>query len=598
MPIRLPSEVIIVYDGTTEIQGDVIPAGTTFTSNMNAMTGQAEVLVRDPNQVYEFVTGKKIVCSIDGVELWGGYITTTRRKFAMPVVDTVTRAPSEVVERQWVLSCVDFNILFDKRVFRDPTNYLAAPENYNSEEFDGDLIEEALGSNKYIDVPAGFDITTQIDNTTNFRSYNTLTNGSITSGSLTVTVDDISLEPGSYPFYVVIKDDPVTGGNREIVKVTGAPTGNTFPIVRAQLSTSAVAHGDNSFFLHYQPQGWPQQGSPWRQLMDDFAQWGAVYYIGPDEAVHYHSIETIEARWGFSDTPNLAAVTASPASYQGATYGFRDIDAREDGSPIVNDALIWGGSEFSGSGQTVFARRQNTDSINEHGRWQLAEIHFGQSGFKDQAGVDYRAKTIVDGDPSAPTGDPKGLKFPQWDLSLKWFAHNVPRISGVPDHLRAGQLVYFTLNVFDGLEIALPLRRLMISFPGKVDAEDEAWVQFSGSFSLQLSDPYTLWRYLLGLKRGQPGSTRVVSTVDGSNPAPYGSIFSGAPTPLPDDTETVFYLPDDRGYIAGTTEVYLSPGILQRRGIDYTESSPDAGEITFTAAPAGSGWIWVICRTT
>ena len=597
--MNLPSNVQILYDGG-DITADVLPSETNFEDLMNAMPGLCNVVVRDRDQTHSFVTGKELILRVDGVDLWGGHVTNKRMRFAFPVVDTVSRPIAQVKERQWVLVGVSFNTLFDRRVVRNPADFLHQLPNFDSEDFDGALIREALVASKYIDVPAGFDVTTEVDDTTAYRAYHTLTSGAIADSTLTVTVDSVDTIP-PFPFYAVIKDDPVAGGNREIVQVTGR-SGNILDIVRGQQGTLAVAHGDNSFFLHLIVGAWVQQGSAWRQLMEDFVQFsGAVYYISADKKVHHHSLEDVEARWGFSDVPNKQAVTASPASYQGATIGFREIDAVEDGSVIVNDALIWGGSEWSGDGQTVFARRENVASQNEHNRWQIAEVHFGEQGFRTQKGVDARAKVIVDGEPGSVGGDPnRGLRFPQWDISLSWYAKDVPRISGVPDHLRAGQLVRIILNTFGTggvpLEQILPLRRLSITFPARAEEANTAWVKFQGTFSLQLSDPFTLWRYLLKVQ--SRSQTRIVSSVDGSNPAPYGSIFSGAPVPsVGDGSLRVFDLPDDRGYIAGTTEVYLDPGTLQRRGIDYVESDPDLGQITFVNPPALNAWVWVVCRS-
>lgn len=590
----LPSEVQILYDGATDITADVIPSGTRFEGLMNALPGSCEVLVKDTEQAHSFVTGRELLLIVDGVELWGGYLTNARRRFAFPVVDTVNRTAAQVKERQWVLSGVDYNTLFDRRVVRNPSDYLHQLPNFTSEDFDGDLIEEALVSSKYIDVPAGFDVTTEVDNTDVFRTYNTRTDGAIGSGDGTVTVNDVDAIPSEFPFFAVIKDDPVTGGNREIVQVTGR-TGLVLDIERAQKSTSAVAHGDDSFLLHFAPGAWVQQGSTWRALMEDFTQFsGALFYLGADKKLHHKALEDTEARWGFSDVPNKNAVTASPASYQGATIGPREVEAVEEGEIIVNDALVWGGSEWSGSGQTVFARRENSASQTTHNRWQIGETHFGEDGFKTQHGVNARAKVIVEGGATVGGGFNPGLAYEQWDVSLGWFAKDVPRISGTPDHLVAGQLVHIILNTF-GLDLTLPLRRLRITFPARAQGANMAWVRFDGSFGLQASDPYTLWRYLLRLTKRRRAA---FSSVDGSDPAPYGSLFTGAPTPSADGVETVFDLPDDRGYIAGTTEVYVEPGILMRRGTDYTESSPTAGQITFVSPPANGSWIWIICRTT
>lgn len=603
---KLPSTVVIRYDGT-DITNDVMPAGTRFESLNNAAQGSMSMTVRDKDQAYDFVTGKEITLEIDGVPMWGGYLTRVQRKFAFPAVDTTTVPPGLVKSRLWVLTGVDFNVLFDKRIVRNPDDFLHQLPNYTSEDFDGAMIRFMLTASKYFDVDDGvFDVTSQVEDTDAYRTYHALTNGSISSGATTVTVDQVDLYPAFFPFYAIIKDDPVTGGNREIVKVTGL-TSLTFDIERAAMPdwylgspTSAVAHGSGSWFQHFTPSAWLQQGSLLRAQMEDFTQFsGAVFYFAPDKVLHHHALEHEEARWGFSDRPNKNAITASPASYQGATIGPRSLDAVTDGEILINDAFIWGGSEWSGDGQTVFARRQNSTSIADHGLWQTAEVHFGEDGFKIQAGVDARAKVIVEGGATVGGGFNPGLAYNQWQVSLSWFAHDVPEISGQHDHLVAGQLVHTELQVFAvggfPLEQILPLRSLAISFPAS-KGNSLSYVQFDGTFGLQIGDPYTLWRYLL--RATQLGQANAIpSTVDGSNPAPYGSILAAEPTPAPDSSTTVFYLPDGRGYIAGTTEVYVQ-GQRLRRGVDYVESNAIAGQLTFAAAPDGSTWLWVVCRIT
>ena len=459
-------------------------------------------------------------------------MTGVTRKFAFPVVNTRTRSPENVRERIWVIRGVDYNTIWDKRVLRNPADYLHQLPNFPRTTYDGALIREAFTDSKYFDIEPEFDVTSEVDD-------------------------------------VVRPFDPENEG----IAGEGA---------------------------------WVQQGSTARVFMEDFTQFsGAVYYFGPDKKLYYKALEDQVARWGFSDLPNNDSITADPG-FQDVTIGFRDGDFSQDGGPstMVNDALIWGGSEWAGSGQTLFARETDTDSVDAHHRWQRGETHFGETGYKLQAGVDARANVIVNGAPGSVGGDAnRGLRFPQWNAQLTWFANRVPRISGVPDHLRSGQLVHIDLHVFgeegSPLELLLPLRNLEISFPNlpsQSGGEAKTWVQFRGGFSLQLSDPYTLWRYLLGQKNigDRP---RAVATVDGSNPAPYGALLSVEPTPTPDGIETVFDLPDDRGYIGGTTEVYVD-GIRQRLGIEYTESDPNEGEITFATPPAGSSWVWVICRVT
>lgn len=55
--------------------------------------------------------------------------------------------------------------------------------------------------------------------------------------------------------------------------------------------------------------------------------------------------------------------------------------------------------------------------------------------------------------------------------------------------------------------------------------------------------------------------------------------------------KTVFTL--DYAYHWGSTRVFVD-GYIQRRGVDYTESDPDGGEITFTVAPADGAAVTIL----
>ncbi len=338
---------------------------------------------------------------------------------------------------------------------------------------------------------------------------------------------------------------------------------------------------------------WTQQGTLWRKQMEDFSQFsGAIFYISPDKKLHYHAIEDMEADWGFSDVPNNRN-----------TIGFREMDCTEDGSYISNDALVWGGSEWAGtSGGTVFARHKNDDSISRHNRWQIAETHFGEQGYGIQKGVTQRAQLIVDGSPSQQGDQLYGLKYPQWQFRFAWFGHDVPG----GNHLTPGQLVMIHLYTF-GTDPAhpliklLPLRQIKISFP-ELDPTGKGYVRFDGFFGIQVSDPWTLWRYLLKAK-SKTATLQIASVTNTSERASFGAFGAFSPKENPDGSRVDFsiYLTVEStkqyvGYIEGTTAVYLN-GLLQRLQVDYEETDPELGVITFFVPPSSSDWIWIQCRT-
>lgn len=305
MPVS--SIIEITYDATP-IQTSVIFSTVSFEAQLSAVPGTFEFEVKDPDQVFSFVTGKEVTMSTDGELMFGGYVTQVTRKFAFPVVDTVTPSSDQVKQRIWTLRGVDYNILFDKLVLRNTADYLSQLPTQADTEYDDTLIEYMFAN--FVDMPAGFDTTTLVG--------------------------------------------------------------------RVAQPIPAVDQPDTPYFAY------KQQGTKLRDQMDEFALiCGAIYYFNAAKELVYRAVENSEAKWGFADVPNYRVVTASPTSFQGATYGFREVDIVEDGTAIIDDAFVWGGSFFAGtSGGTVFARAQNATAIAKHGRWQASFTKFGEPLYK------------------------------------------------------------------------------------------------------------------------------------------------------------------------------------------------------------------------
>lgn len=485
------STVEIAYDGV-DITNSVIYSSARFTSQQNARPGTFEITLRDRERTLgPFVTGKELTAELDGIRLFGGYVTQISQKFAFPA----DKLPSK--NRLWVLRGVDYNILFDKRVTRNPANYLRSLPVFTADTFDGDLIKDFCAN--YLDLPVDLDFETHVDNI-------------------------------RYPFAIASPDADRVGS-------------------------------------------WKQQGSTWREQMELIAQWsGAVWYIDANKNLHFHAIEDSLAPFGFSDSPDGVD-----------TIGFRDGEGTEDGGLMVNDALVWGGSEWTEG--AVFARAQNATSISDHNRWQHPEHHFGEDSYK--LDTQWRADLIVEGS-DAVVGFNPGLAYPQWDITLSWFGHRIP---AGKDHIQPGQLVEVDLTTMGGAlsPITLPMRSISISFP-TLDSQGKGYPLFTGSLGLRLDDPFTIWDYLLRTRRLRTGA--VAAATNTTTTTTYGAYGQFEPTHL---GSNVYDLPNDLGYIANTTQVYVG-GVLQSRGTDYTESDPIAGEITFSSAPAD--WVWIVCRTT
>ena len=481
------STVAIVVDGVDRTSA-VVFEKSSFTQNMNAAPGDFDILIRDPDRTLSFSTGKEISLTVDGILMFGGYLTQVSMVHLAPAADTSNLSNYNL--RAWNLRGTDYNIIFDRRVWRNTADYLS-----------------------FIDL-----------------------SGDVTDGAiLRDAVDN----------YSDCSDFDSSG----ITDIASIPGGDVL-----------------------------QQGDVLRKEFENLSFFGgAVWYINGAKVFIYVPFEDVTKSWGFSDQPNGTT-----------TIGFQSVEATEDGSFIENDVLIWGGSEFAGtSGGTVFARVQDATSESTYGRWQYAETHFGERDYKLQAGVDARADVIVNGPPGADIyGQQKGLRYSQWQFTFTWFSSDVPS----NDHVRAGDIVQIDLNVFSVSKL-LPLRSLRISFPDAFENDNTHQVTFEGTFGLQLSDPFTLWAYLLKQKTKIATTQLSASTVnDTSTVTVYGSEYQGTPTPVTDGSTVLFTIPF--GYVPGSLEVYLN-GLLQRPGTDYDETDNVAGTFTMTSAPISTDNLFV-----
>jgi hypothetical protein len=145
----------------------------------------------------------------------------------------------------------------------------------------------------------------------------------------------------------------------------------------------------------------------------------------------------------------------------------------------------------------------------------------------------------------------------------------------------------------------LPLRALRLSFYAAEGGK--AVVKFQGTFDLRNEDSMFLWKWLRS-REPQINSIAIPVSGDGSTTYQYGSLGSFAllppgatdPTTDPDGTSVVYHAPV--GYIPGTT-IVTKNGLTETFGDAYTESSSDAGEVTFWAAPKTTDTLWIQFRT-
>jgi len=365
---------------------------------------------------------------------------------------------------------------------------------------------------------------------------------------------------------------------------TGSPTDKQV-IEKAFDDYIAIGDTDINYTTHVDSVGDPMgpdsnkyvydtPGSKIRDMMDDIVQWtGALYYFDHEQNLHYHELETTSPSWSFSDTPN-----------ESTTFGFREVEFTEDGTNLVNDALVWGGAYWTTAGEdgeVKFGRYTNNTSLSARGRWQLAEAHFNENGYGTDANCATHAKVIVEGNPGAAgaglNDTVRGLVNPQKQIRLVWFS------GGTPTPLVAGSVVSIALNTF-GFTVSLPIRQIRLSFVTPSEA------RFDGFFGILTEDPWTLWKYMRKIQRqSETVTSQPATSSDGTSESPSGTGVSMEPTPAPDGAETTFSVTD--AYIPGSLRVWMN-GLLQRRTEEYTES-PTTGEFTFTTAPLSGDELWV-----
>src|SRR5690348_10200790 len=108
-----------------DITSDCVFSDCTFSGRMGGVPGEFTVKVRDPLQAHSFVTGSELTLSVDGVLLFGGYVTNIDMGSFAPAAE-IPADPADYDMRTWTLSGPDFNIIFDKRVWRNTADYLHA----------------------------------------------------------------------------------------------------------------------------------------------------------------------------------------------------------------------------------------------------------------------------------------------------------------------------------------------------------------------------------------------------------------------------------------------------------------------------------------
>lgn len=519
------SSITIRYDGT-DITDDVLFESASFEQNTGAMPGGFSFTVKDMDRTKSFTVGKEVTLTLDGSKLYGGIVLQVERLYAFPVVDTSVIA--EVDARQWRLVGSDYNIWLDKLVLHNPANYLEAIK--VNKNYDGVIIRNHLGD--YLDLPSGFDITSEVDNVA-MLGLNKMEKFAFPTQGATwrMVMEDMAMRSGATYFIDADKrlhwhpvgkikhpwgltDRPGAAGLIGCRDVTATQDGS-------QMVTDALVWTGNQIYADseaFEPDGG-----------------GLFFYRFPDPPANTRTVEGVEV-WTKADEQ-------------------RAIDAQER----------WG-------------------------RWQYSEQNFGEGNSPEKGAR--RAHYIVNGPSGAIYGIEGGLGQPLWDIQATWFGHDVPG----QNHIHAGYLVNLILyglgTQANPLVQLLPMRFCTVTFPTIPEnpVGEQTYVQFTGRFGLSYSDHRRLWS---AIKMGKTksiqnysSSNAVVSSYTQQNAddpsvsvigPTHGSFakLTAIPTTPAMTTYTVTH-----AYIASTTRVWMN-GLLQRPGIEYEEVDPDAGIIEF-----------------
>lgn len=183
-----------------------------------------------------------------------------------------------------------------------------------------------------------------------------------------------------------------------------------------------------------------------------------VYYIDPYKVLNYVDVDTPNATVGLSDNP-----------VEGEA-GYRELEQVENGTGLVNDAMVWGAG--AGSPRLAFGRAQDSASQAEHGLWQFGE--FTNSLFR-QASVNLRSDTIVNGTPQSKRGGKDDQE--SWLLTVYEPTYVV------------GMKVAVESEVFGKADV-LPIRKMTITFPSKRRPK------FQLTLSHEIDEPWNMFEFL------------------------------------------------------------------------------------------------------
>ena len=204
-------------------------------------------------------------------------------------------------------------------------------------------------------------------------------------------------------------------------------------------------------------------GTKWMEAMNVIIdRTRAVFYIDPDKVMRYVDDSTQQSRFGYdglSDAPDGVS-----------TIGYREFELDNDGTKMINDAMVWGYGP--GSPEMAFWRESDATSLAAHGRWQHGEVRGDM--YKPES-VKRRAQTWVHGS----AYNRRGHKDDKLSVRCVVF---------VP-YFRVGDVVQVENTSF-GFSDLIPVRAAVITFPTPFD------IRVQLTISHELDPPWNTFEWM------------------------------------------------------------------------------------------------------
>ncbi len=131
----LPANTTVSVGGV-QVGPDVNFTRTKLTTYSNGKPGTGEVWIRDLDRVHSFTTGAEVIVRYRNIRVWGGFVMGIRRAHVFPEGSgNLATEP-----RYLILQVVDYNILFERRIYYRKTDPAFMPVRRWANGYDDDAV--------------------------------------------------------------------------------------------------------------------------------------------------------------------------------------------------------------------------------------------------------------------------------------------------------------------------------------------------------------------------------------------------------------------------------------------------------------------------